>query len=43
MKKKAIFVINLVSGTSSKAGVPNLIEEIAPGSANLGGWSGSIF
>ena len=27
MKKKAIFVINLVSGTSSKAGVPNLIEE----------------
>ena len=27
MKKKVIFIINLVSGTSSKAGVPNLIEE----------------
>ena len=26
MKKKAVFVINLVSGTSDKAGVPNLIE-----------------
>ncbi len=26
MKKKAVFVINLVSGTSNKAGVPNLIE-----------------
>ena len=26
MKKKAIFVMNLISGTSSKAGVPDLIE-----------------
>lgn len=27
MKKKAVFIINLISGTSSKAGVPNLIEQ----------------
>lgn len=26
MKKKAVFIINLVSGTTSKAGVPELIE-----------------
>ena len=27
MKKKAVFIINLISGTSSKAGVPTLIEQ----------------
>ena len=27
MKKKIVFVVNLVSGTSSKAGIPKLIEE----------------
>lgn len=27
MKKKAVFVINLVSGTSSKAGIPSLIDQ----------------
>ena len=27
MKKKAIFIINLISGTSDKSGIPALIAE----------------
>ena len=28
MKKKAIFIINLISGTSDKAAIPELIEQL---------------
>ena len=28
MKKKAIFIINLISGTSDKAAIPELIEHL---------------
>ena len=28
MKKKAIFIINLISGTSDKAAIPGLIDQL---------------